>query len=281
LGHYDRAWQYYQAGYNLKEALNDPEGMAAALIQQGTIARLKQSFPEAEYLYQRSLIIYQEINDQGGLARVLNGLGCTAAAQGDYLVARQHFQQALQIATDIGFVPLVLSLLTDIGNLLLESGQVELGLELLALAAHHPASEHETKAQARQILHNRQATVSPALFAGATRRGRDSNLETIVTTVQAELATPFDREEHVGRHRQGSKEPPPLSRSAVLVEPLTSRELEVLQLMAEGRTNQQIAAELIISVGTAKWYTSEIYGKLNVNNRTQAVARARELGLLQ
>ena len=50
--------------------------------------------------------------------------------------------------------------------------------------------------------------------------------------------------------------------------------------MAAGHTNQQIAEALIISVGTTKWYTSEIYGKLGVNNRTQAVARARELGLL-
>lgn len=65
-----------------------------------------------------------------------------------------------------------------------------------------------------------------------------------------------------------------------LIEPLTPRELEVLELIAAGLTNQQIAEELIISVGTVKWYTSEIYGKLNVGSRTQAVARTRELRLL-
>ena len=65
-----------------------------------------------------------------------------------------------------------------------------------------------------------------------------------------------------------------------LVEPLTPRELEVLQLMAQGLTNQQMAEQLVISVGTVKWYTGQIYGKLAVNNRTQAVARARELKLL-
>jgi LuxR family maltose regulon positive regulatory protein len=58
------------------------------------------------------------------------------------------------------------------------------------------------------------------------------------------------------------------------------RELEVLHLIAEGSTNQQIAEELVISVGTAKWYASQIYGKLGVSSRTQAVARAREIGLL-
>ena len=68
--------------------------------------------------------------------------------------------------------------------------------------------------------------------------------------------------------------------NAGLVEPLTDRELEVLQLIAEGLTNQQIAEELVISVGTAKWYTGQIYGKLTVSNRTQAVARARELNII-
>ncbi|HXV42948.1 MAG TPA: LuxR C-terminal-related transcriptional regulator, partial [Anaerolineae bacterium] len=51
-------------------------------------------------------------------------------------------------------------------------------------------------------------------------------------------------------------------------------------LIAEGMTNQQIAEALVISVGTAKFYTSQIYSKLNVSSRTQAVARARDLNLL-
>ena len=65
-----------------------------------------------------------------------------------------------------------------------------------------------------------------------------------------------------------------------LPEPLTGRELEVLGLIARGMTNQRIAEELIVSVGTVKWYTSQIYGKLLAQGRTEAVARARELLLL-
>ncbi len=64
-----------------------------------------------------------------------------------------------------------------------------------------------------------------------------------------------------------------------LVEPLSERELEVVRLVAEGLTNQQIAARLIITLHTVKKHTSNIYGKLGVSSRTQAVARARELGL--
>jgi LuxR family maltose regulon positive regulatory protein len=65
-----------------------------------------------------------------------------------------------------------------------------------------------------------------------------------------------------------------------LVEPLSDRELEVLQLVAEGLTNREVAQRLFISLRTVKWHTSNIYGKLGVKNRTQAVAKARALGIL-
>jgi LuxR family maltose regulon positive regulatory protein len=66
----------------------------------------------------------------------------------------------------------------------------------------------------------------------------------------------------------------------LLVEPLSLRELEVLQLIALGRTNQEIARQLIISPGTVKAHTASIYRKLDVVNRTEAAARARQLGIL-
>jgi LuxR family maltose regulon positive regulatory protein len=65
-----------------------------------------------------------------------------------------------------------------------------------------------------------------------------------------------------------------------LIEPLSERELEVLQLIAEGLTNPEIAARLYLALNTVKAHTRNIYGKLGVNNRTQAVARARALGVL-
>jgi LuxR family maltose regulon positive regulatory protein len=65
-----------------------------------------------------------------------------------------------------------------------------------------------------------------------------------------------------------------------LIEALTSRELEVLQLIAAGNSNQTIAEKLVITVSAVKKHTGNLFGKLNVNSRTQAVARARELGLL-
>lgn len=65
------------------------------------------------------------------------------------------------------------------------------------------------------------------------------------------------------------------------VEPLTPRELDVLRLMKLGYTNRQISEDLVISRGTAKNHVEHIIGKLGVSDRTQAVVRALELGLLE
>ncbi len=72
----------------------------------------------------------------------------------------------------------------------------------------------------------------------------------------------------------------PAGRPVALPEPLSERELEVLGLIAAGLSNQEIAGRLVVAVSTIKTHVNNIYGKLNVRNRTEAVARARELKLL-
>ena len=69
--------------------------------------------------------------------------------------------------------------------------------------------------------------------------------------------------------------------AALLIEPLTPREMEVLQLLAAGASNAQIAQELFITVNTVKRHITHILGKLEAENRTQAAMRARELGLVE
>ena len=65
-----------------------------------------------------------------------------------------------------------------------------------------------------------------------------------------------------------------------IVEPLTSRELEVLGLLAAGRSNQAIAGQLVVTLNTVKKHVSHVLGKLGAANRTEAVTRARELDLI-
>ena len=80
-----------------------------------------------------------------------------------------------------------------------------------------------------------------------------------------------------GEMRKGKWDP---QEAVPLTESLTPRELEVLGLMKLGRTNRQIAADLVISLGTAKNHVEHIISKLGVSDRTQAVVKALELGIL-
>jgi LuxR family maltose regulon positive regulatory protein len=89
------------------------------------------------------------------------------------------------------------------------------------------------------------------------------------------LLSHFDAEPHAG-----TSAPEQASPAGSLVEPLTQREMEVLHLMALGRTIQEIAQQLIVAPGTVKAHTASIYRKLDVANRTEAVAHARQLGIL-
>ena len=72
----------------------------------------------------------------------------------------------------------------------------------------------------------------------------------------------------------------PKAKIQKLVEPLSDREREILRLVAAGLSNSEIADKLIVTVGTVKKHLNNIYGKLNVGTRTQAIARGRELALL-
>ena len=65
-----------------------------------------------------------------------------------------------------------------------------------------------------------------------------------------------------------------------LVEPLSQRELEVLRLIAQGLSNREIGERLFLALDTVKGHNRRIFDKLQVQSRTEAIARARELGLL-
>ena len=65
-----------------------------------------------------------------------------------------------------------------------------------------------------------------------------------------------------------------------MVEPLSERELEILRLIAEGLSNREIGERLFLALDTVKGHNRRLFDKLQVNSRTEAIARARELGLL-
>jgi LuxR family maltose regulon positive regulatory protein len=88
------------------------------------------------------------------------------------------------------------------------------------------------------------------------------------------LLTAFEAE------KQQSENNSSLPPAQPLLEPLSKRELEVLRLVAAGLSNQEISERLFLALGTVKGHNLKIFGKLGVQRRTEAIARARELGLI-
>ena len=86
--------------------------------------------------------------------------------------------------------------------------------------------------------------------------------------------------EQGGKPEPASEPPIQVNGHLPLIEPLSERELEILHLMASGMSNQEIAERLYLATGTVKAHLHNVYGKLGVQGRTQAIARARELELL-
>jgi LuxR family maltose regulon positive regulatory protein len=101
------------------------------------------------------------------------------------------------------------------------------------------------------------------LLNEVTKRG-------ILSVYSRKLLAAFD-------HEKATVSP---NQSGNLVEPLSERELEVLQLIAQGLTNREIGERLFLALDTVKGHNRRVFGKLGVQNRTEAVTRARELELL-
>lgn len=257
IGNYDEAEHHYRASYQIRQGFRDPEGIAVVLNHLGELALLRRNYLQAHDLYNESLSVYETLNDQGGLAITHHGLGQVAAETDKLDQAIRHFSQALAIAARIQFIPRILLILIDVGSLFLASDdQIKCGVQTLSLVLHHPASTQQQRSQAEALLSHAQLTESIQL------PDLNSHLLNIQIALEGLAASIEDATE---QH---------------LVEPLTERELEVLRLLSSGKSNAEIAGHLFIAIGTVKAHTSRIYGKLGVRNRVEAIAKGRELSLL-
>ena len=272
---YGAAQRHYEKSFALRQAFNDAEGMAVALNRLSEIAFHQKDYEEAQRYYEKSLRLYQEINDTGGLATSYYGLGHTAVMTNDYDSARHRYAQALRLAADIRYVPLILTLLVGIGELLCRLGLVQKGIPLFAFVKHNSAADQETKDQATQLLNSFKLQVKPKQMASLLQQGQSNDIETLINIWITTLPLLDLTAASSGPDTSSVADP-----NQMLVEPLTERELDVLIYLAEGHSNREIAERLTIAEGTVKYYTRQIYGKLQVNNRTQAVKQARELGLV-
>ncbi len=199
-------------------------------------------------------------------------------ARGEERLARSTMDEAVRLGPMHGVTSLLNPVPAQWALLRLAQGDVaaaavwvdERGVRPDDEVAH--AREPDHLVLARVLLAQGSTTEAAALLdrlhAAAVAQGRSGNAREIAAL--RSLATGA-RPSTTGRR---------VTRIPGLVDQLTARELEVLELLASGRSNQDIAATLFVSLDTVKKHVSRVLDKLGAANRTQAVARARELNIV-
>jgi ATP/maltotriose-dependent transcriptional regulator MalT len=273
-GELELARDCFEASYAIREAFNDPEGMAAALIHLADLTLLQGKVALAQTHYDHGLALYRNLGDRGGLSAAEHGLARVALSSKDLERARLHLREGLRLAAEIAFVPRLLALLVSASEWQIQRGQPRSATRWLQVARHHPASSRETRDRAERIL-QRVASDLPALRNAPATAGSDVNLQAILVEVRASLDASTAGPAPADADDETMALPGPAPAEA-----FTPRELEVLRLIGEGGSNKEIAGRLQLSIGTVKWYTSQIFAKLQANSRLQAINQARARGLL-
>lgn len=170
---------------------------------------------------------------------------------------------------DLDAVPSILQPLLKTAT---ETGRNQTRLELLLLLARYHQARDETEAAQERL----EQALQLAASEGCVRLFLDAG-PSVLELLPAERQFVPEFVDTLLAIGQPERTPPNLL--AQLPEPLTEQEQRVLYLVVAGKSNREIADELVITVGTAKWHVHNILQKLGVANRPQAIARARELGL--
>jgi ATP/maltotriose-dependent transcriptional regulator MalT len=248
----------------IASSMNDSNTAGWALGVLGLLASMNEHYREGISLCQQSA-------SSQGIAHMTQlaawGISLAACGLGDYDAAREFFLKSLTYMTNHRGQTGTIACLPVAAILLAHQGNPIRAVEWLALGFSHPihASGWMEKwpllARLRAEL---QQVLGSEAYRAAWERGKRLDIEEVTKEVREQF--PVRR--------------PDLNTKANL-DALSSRELEVLELMAQGFTNQEIANYLYIGVSTVKKHVNHIFDKLDVKNRTSAAAYARELNLLK
>ncbi len=264
-GEFADARFYAEDGLRLGRKYNCEYDAAINFRSLALVACIEGDYERAKHLCHESRVITQDHPNSRKRRIVVEAVADFGL--GHYEAARQNNRTA-----QAGFLrqrdkrQLLLSLPVSV---LLAAHEHETlwACELLGLAFNHPVAitgwldKWDLIAELRSDLERELGTQA---FTAAWERGAKMDLEAAV------------------RQILGEEVPPPVNSvsGSLLPDPISERELEVLRLLADGLSNPEIADRLYLSVGTIKVHVRNIFGKLGVGSRTQAVTQAQKLKLL-
>jgi predicted ATPase/DNA-binding CsgD family transcriptional regulator len=240
-GALDQAEKLVREGLQVAASVQDGWVVSLAFLQLGVIALERNDPSTASYLLDECLKLLNALGNSHTLGRALIVRGWVAAAAGTPAAAQRWFEQASTFAHTTQMEPIRLDALFGLATLMAADAPGA-ALAYLDQIIAHAATTHTTRSKAQKLYQSLRSRPSPADHTS--------------------------RPSHTNEYLLPSGEV------------LTPRELEVLALLVQGRSNQAIADELVVAVGTVKRHVTNILGKLEAQSRLEAVARARDLGLV-
>ncbi len=230
--------------------LNDIFAQAAFL--SGNAAEAKKWILEA-------LRLAEQIHKRAPIGTYHYNLSIVANMLADHSSVRYHGLSALKAERKSNLTWKMLDRLSSFAHLVIQSNNAKHAVELYSLILNHPGTMTWTKQLTREELTKLKAILDSEVYSAAVERGKELDLHDVIDFILQEFE-------------------PSIAKSQNVVG-LSPREMDVLKLLIEGRSNREIAKEMVFALGTVKWYISQIYSKLGVESRTQAIAKARELNL--
>lgn len=279
LGDFRRARQLSEESVAIFETLGKSVFAVESRIMLAYIVDALGEETTARTFLQEALALGKEMGSQDDTGRVLCGLGHLALRQEDLALARNYFEESIALLKGRWLSPrnkwVLASCLESVGEIVLIQGQPAWTVHLFAIAETiRWAHGYYSPLGIEHPLHNRtlaraRAQLGEQNFAMLWAQGQSMPLEQVLKT--------WTKEENA------FSEPLLLAVPAPTPTPyanLTRRQYEVLRLVAQGLTNTQIAAQLVVSMSTVDTHIQSIYGKLGVSSRVRATRYAIEHNLV-
>jgi non-specific serine/threonine protein kinase len=271
-GDHDRADAYFAEAETLIREVGDQDGTAAVLGQIGYAALLRGDHAQALDRLGESLALYRSIHSKLGSGRVLIHLGRTHTERGEPGLAMPLLREALVMTREAGNRWYVAEALESLAAATARLGDLPRAArfwgaaETLRETIGGPVPPAD-RARYQEDLASLRSRLGEVPFAESWAAGRELTVDELAAEAVTGPDTP-------------SGPSVPRAESASPLAGLTAREVEVLRLLAEGRTNPEIAEILFISPRTASTHVTNILGKLGLSSRSAAAAFAHRTGIV-
>ncbi len=282
-GDYSQAAILGEESLSLYRQLSEKHGIAASLFLLGYVTIYSGDYKQARLLYEESLLLYRNLGETRGIASSLFFLGVAAMHTADYASAESLYKESLSLYRELGDKVGMTECLEAMSAL---SGALEQDARAArlfgaaaalrkAVGAPLNPSDRARYEQSLATIRGRMGEESFSAFwsAGAALPLEDAIAYALNDTHKTNRST-LPRRDPLQSHLDAPAAPPPILPAPPFPVGLTRREMEVLNLVASGLTDAQIASELSVSPRTVQAHLYSIYNKIGVTTRSAATRYA-------